>query len=159
MRMCGIKTFECFVCKMKLKSQHLLEAHSQTHYRYENCVVCDTKLEENEIKQHLCAATDHINCDYCEQKCTSTKQLVEHLKSHNDNIKIYKCSKCSESFSMEVLTKIHHRHHKTNPKSFACTDCTKAFEFPEQLRSHRYTAHANGNKGGLLSVCSNSCID
>lgn len=145
-----LPTFKCSVCKVKFGSLSLLEVHLRTHFNYVNYDVCNMKVDVAKMKQHLCGADNHIDCDYCEQKFTSTQQLIEHLKTHNGNTKIYRCSKCSKSFTMEFLAKIHQRYHEENFKPFACSDCSKTFKLSNELYQHKQT-HLNKNKGKTIS--------
>lgn len=128
--------FECIYCKTAFRTCKSFMAHMRTiHSKYEKCIVCRGKFEEHEIDKHLCGAKDHIDCEYCEQRFTSIKQLVKHIESHGDNIKMHKCLECPGIFSMKILYQYHQRYHQEN-EQFKCPKCSKTFDSNVKLDTH-----------------------
>lgn len=128
--------FECIYCKIPFRTCKSFMAHMRTtHNKYEKCIVCRRKFEEHEIDKHLCGPKDHIDCEYCEQRFTSIKQLVKHIESHCDNIKMHKCLECPSIFSMKILYQYHQSYHQEN-EPFKCTKCSKAFDSSGKLDTH-----------------------
>lgn len=114
-------------CPRIIEPERKIASMNKTSIKYEHCTICDRKVEEIEMALHFCGSEQQINCAYCPEILTSTKQLVEHLKSHNDNIKIFKCSKCSKSFSMKILMEYHQRSHKENEKRPASAEISAKY--------------------------------
>lgn len=145
---------ECYVCKIKFKSVKLLETHLNTHNkheRYEKCAICRDAIEETKMDQHLCGKKeDHIICGYCPQKFNSTKHLLEHLKSHDDNIKIYKCSECPQSFIMQALLLYHRRYHEKHPKSSMSSKYPKVIDISKNKRMNEIF---HSKTGKLTLMC------
>lgn len=110
---------------LKIESERNIAPVKKTSIKYEHCSICDQKVEEVEMNRHFCGAEQQINCAYCSEILNSTKQLVEHLKSHDDNIRMFRCSKCSKSFSMEILTKYHQKSHKEHEKRIASAEISE----------------------------------
>lgn len=149
-----IKQFECIICKMELNTAKLLEKHMQSHGEerkgpvFSTCTVC----REYVCEPHLCGEETQIDCAYCQQKYTSTKELITHLGIHSDDCKFYRCAECAKVFRMEFLLKNHEKYHTAHPKAFLCSICAKAFDSNAKLNQHTSTYHSNAaTNQGLIS--------
>lgn len=104
----------------KLQSQAIMDQHMATNYCL--CDICGQEVEMVEMNRHFCGTEKQVNCAYCSEILTSTSQLVQHLKSHVDNITMFRCSKCAKLFSMKILMEYHQRSHKKPEKRKTCTE-------------------------------------
>lgn len=105
---------------IKSQSKPIIDQHMATKYCV--CNICGQKVEVVEINRHFCGAEKQVNCAYCSEILTSTRQLVEHLKNHVENITMFRCSKCSKLFSMKILIEYHQQSHKNPEKKKTSTE-------------------------------------
>lgn len=82
-----------------------------------------------------------VQCSICSKDFQNPAALVMHMKTHGEDVEIFKCIFCSESFKKTQLMKAHVKIHMKNGK-FACPHCPK--EFPEYgpIRKHIRTLHS-----------------
>lgn len=136
-------TFECYICKIALRSHGRVVAHIRSvHDRYEKCIVCCNQIEEKKMEQHFCGSEAYVACEYCDQTFSSIKQIVNHLKSHGSDVRLRKCQECPQFFGMEILKKYHLSYHEKHPKSFICSICSKGFNVYANMARHKRTNHS-----------------
>lgn len=134
----ALGNFECFLCKIKLKSLYDTKQHLKLHERPEKCAVCNENFTEKEYEGHLCCGLGDINCIYCNQYFNCTKDLMQHLeKSCQEEKFIYKCEMCPKLFAMEILRDVHSKHHADISKNFVCDICSKSYLSENLLKFHK----------------------
>lgn len=149
-------SFECFLCKKKLKSLRATRTHLQkVHERTDKCTICNESFTPTELNEHLCCELKVIKCAYCKRKSFKViKQLLTHLKDDCRSVKLnYRCDICMRYFPMKMLRDIHMKHGHTDeaPKTHICDLCPKRFATKLGLKLHknRHTG-ARGNYSILI---------
>lgn len=137
----AIGTFECFICKMELKSLYATRIHFQLHKRAEKCTVCNENFTTTELEGHMCGGLRAMKCIYCKKSFMVMKELLRHLKEDCDNEKFFhKCDVCAKYYPMKILKDIHTKHgHSIEQISrpHLCDACPKRFATKNALHTHK----------------------
>lgn len=137
------RSFECYRCKEKFLSCWKTTVHLRQHYAAEKfkCNVCGTRFTVlDDYNRHLCQGTS-IACSYCNETFDTTVALLNHLEHSHDEKTLFKCQKCAQFYSMELLKQIHMRQHveveSEDSKPYGCNVCKKRFSTRLSLRNHK----------------------
>lgn len=139
--------FECYICKMKIRSMSETMRHIKQHVvaQDKKCELCKERLTSNEIDGHLCAMVKNcIKCEYCNSSFNSTIKVQQHLDNEHSNDKILRrCRKCTQYFEMEILRDIHEKWHDRIVKTFSCDICDKKYVYKALLKKHTIESHSD----------------
>lgn len=137
------RTFECYRCKATFPSCWKTSVHLKKHYAEEKfkCTVCGSRfIVSNDYNRHLCQGSS-IACAYCNEIFDATIALINHLEQTHDEKTLFKCEKCAQFYSMELLKQIHMVQHvdaaSDDNKPFSCNICKKRFASRLSLRNHK----------------------
>ena len=96
--------------------------------------------------------TRMLECSFCDFTAQGSKDLQQHLKSHDD-LRTNSCPDCGKSFfTTDTLTK--HRKN-VHQKNLSCPRCDESFKSIVQLKIHGREVHAL--KGKVRIVSCNGC--
>lgn len=143
------KTYECFVCHQQTHLLKRLKGHLRKHNRIKpfKCSICEERYDEkSRYDRHLCEGTD-IKCEYCSVVCQTTRDVLAHLETHKDNVLLYKCVRCSNSFKMKNLFDWHRMQH--DRMAFVCKVCDKRFGTRRTLTNHTRFVHTDERRKSL----------
>lgn len=144
------RTYECFVCHHQTLSLKRLKGHLRRHNRMKpfKCSICEERYDnESILGRHLCMGTN-IKCEYCSVVCHTTRDVLEHLNTHEDKILLYKCVRCSTAFKMKCLFDWHQMQH--DRMRFVCKVCGKRFGTRRTLTNHKRFVHTNERRKRLI---------
>lgn len=137
------RTFECYRCREKFPSSWKTSVHLRQHYAEEKfkCNICGVRFVMHEdYNRHLCQGSS-ITCAYCNEIFDTTIALLNHLEQSHDEKTLFKCEKCAQFLSMELLKQIHVLQHveieSEDSKPFGCSVCKKRFATRLSLRNHK----------------------
>lgn len=138
------KIFECYKCREQFPSYWRTSVHLKQHAAGEfKCKVCGSRfILREQFNKHLCQSVgSDIKCSYCGETFTATVALLNHLEHSHDEKTLFKCGKCAQFFSMELLKQYHimiqHNNVETEDnKQFECGICNKRFGTKVSLRNH-----------------------
>lgn len=101
--------------ELKVAYRHVLQQqHNSTAIKTikTKCRIC---CKESKLSEHLCLDQSYISCDLCGVRFVTTRNFLDHLNIHADEInekkKFYKCSLCSLGYPMQILLKCHKLSH------------------------------------------------
>ncbi|KAJ8670779.1 hypothetical protein QAD02_002038 [Eretmocerus hayati] len=121
---------ECEQSDFVYSSRYLYEKHkSLIHGSIDGVIVCEcsrTFVSTPDFKKHLqshCGERLH-ECELCDKKYKSQKDLKQHKESIHKDKRPYKCNSCSRAFS-RVSSKMRHEKTHSDEKNHTCT-----VEFP-----------------------------
>lgn len=137
------RTFECYRCKEQFPSSWKTSVHLRQHYAAEKfkCNICGVRfIVWDDYNRHLCQGTS-IACSYCNETFYATNALLNHLDHSHDEKTLFKCQKCAQFYSMELLKQIHMQQHieieSEDSKPYGCSVCKKRFSTRLSLRNHK----------------------
>lgn len=94
----------------KLRSQ--IEQLARTTY----CGICQDKLTQKELNQHVCISQGPISCEYCLASFESTIELRLHFSEiEHSNVTFYQCYKCGKTFATALLLEFHLSSERNHP--------------------------------------------
>ena len=98
--------------------------------------------EIHESNQDNSKIDERLFCDFpgCTFNTTSSSNLTQHLRVHNDEKK-FECLTCSRKFRSSSNLKVHIKSIHTKEKMFSCDHCEKRFATKWQKQSHTKTNH------------------
>lgn len=132
-----IKIWRCHKCDITLPSLK----HTQLHLKDHNdatpheCSVCGLYFSMQNFNRHLCKG-EIILCEYCPQVFDSTAALLEHAKSHENQLIMNKCLECPKYFAYKTVLDWHAEVHKNMLNTFFCHICNRGFPMLISLRVH-----------------------
>ena len=141
--------FMCKTCNKCFDRPYRLQRHMQVHNPDRmriSCQICDrsfTRLDtlENHMK---CLHSNERPFKCMEPGCSKSfavqSALFQHLKTHTDG-KPYRCTECTDSFSLLNKYKHHMREAHPGAEELRCLDCFKVFTNPQVLEQHKLTEH------------------
>lgn len=145
--------FVCNVCGKRLKSEALLNAHSQIHTsdKPHRCGIClRSFLRATCLKQH------HIRV-HLKMKVNDVPHTVGR-KKNPAAAKVFPCPICSKVFKFKSLLASHSVIH-TEIKPHSCEFCNRCFRRLSHLKRHCEVVHANGARLPQSYVCQVCGID
>ena len=127
------KTWTCLACQKTFNrgyniARHYKEVHKVLHMAGE-LVLC--------------------NCDICEQKFSSNKELVAHRKLEHPQ-QAYGCYICDKTFS-NTGTLYMHKYFEHTSKEFSCS-CGKKFKRKASLKTHKEKKYCGKEERKLKSM-------
>lgn len=137
-----LKKFTCVLCNETFTNITDYGKHIGEHERATKCEVCKLPAK---LDTHLCGDQEEIQCDYCDERFSTTTKLIEHLKSH-ENHKFYHCKTCRLFFGMKFLRDCHEEQHVQQIKNYTCETCSKSFTREEYLIQHMKIHTKRGGK-------------
>lgn len=127
------KTYECEHCHQRFV--HL--SSFQNHLCNFTCTICGkaisnkANLKIHEMYVHKVGDVKYWNCDLCDGRYKSKRNLATHMKVHMKN-KPFICAICGKGFSIEGSLKIHMYNHLDK---MPCQYCQRSFK-PRSLYYH-----------------------
>lgn len=147
------KKWECHKCKLRLERLKTLQAHIKEHNDAtpNECTVCNMFFSNSTFNRHLCKG-ESIECEYCNEQCSSIVDLLKHLERHEKQIIVNKCPRCPRLFSMKKLAEWHLNHGHEIRLGFSCDICDKQFSKFSFLTAHKKTHTNKRSKTIFMSV-------
>ena len=141
----------CPVCKAKLKTKIMNEAHYRYfHQNIDTCVLCNVKIRNKaHLKRHVEQAhTDaSYECDKCSKKYKQQRILKQHvIDVHGE--KNIQCKVCNKILSCASSLYIHMKMHSNTV--VVCESCPKSFPNDYLLKRHR-KLHSKAQTTRLLT--------
>jgi hypothetical protein len=147
--------YMCVRCGSKFDNYRVLNKHA--HNKHFNTFICDQcGIGFATISGLQSHATSHVPgshpCEICGKVYSNIWSKRHHMKIIHLNIKLNKCTHCSESFKgyYQKLKHIATVHGKKR-YDYKCSFCPKSFLSNSNLRNHERVLHAQGQK----HVCDN----
>ena len=106
-------------CDKEFKAQGDLEKHLRDRHTEVNCQMCDKKLStKKEVDEHICSDNQVVpqKCEksYCQKEFVSTATLKQHMKEAHFGQQRSVCNKCGEVLNRNDSVK---KHNETCCKS------------------------------------------
>jgi len=138
----------CGICPSKTKTEVEMLMHLESSHRAPgrpfNCQFCDTKFRSNrELGLHILKHSDNhpFICTIC-QKGFKWKQVLKmHMLTHS-NDQAHKCPTCGFTTKHKSTLKTHLNRHMG--RSFSCTDCKFTTAREQNLREHMKNHNREG---------------
>lgn len=144
---CGIKRYECLMCKAHFSTRIDLDNHYSNHNKFIetfSCEECEKVFKSRaRFRRHLLIHTGEkpFECDICQKKFYRQPMLISHhLNFHTE--KPFQCNICRERFSTEEALSIHLKSHYNNKKQMKCDVCNEEFKTKNEFKIHKQT-HVN----------------
>ncbi|XP_037552902.1 zinc finger protein 436-like, partial [Nematolebias whitei] len=137
--------FACDVCGKRLKTEALLDAHTQTHTgdKPHRCTICLRGFQRAAcLKQHH--ARVHLRARAGEAP-TARRRGASTLSA-------FSCPVCGRVFRFRSLLASHALVH-SDVRPFACDFCSRSFRRHSHLKRHHEVVHANGARPPETFVC------
>ncbi|KAH9635447.1 hypothetical protein HF086_003201, partial [Spodoptera exigua] len=153
-------TFECFICKTRLKTSRALRKHlTSQHTEQYSCNACSFvtrnrnpprndsqsnhghSIRRNERRPIIHPRTPRPDDDLESQSPVTCEQSMALLKDHmwvHTGVKRFKCDRCTKSFTQKTNLIIHMKVHSGNRPSYECPLCGKHFAFYNNRRRHMF---------------------
>lgn len=146
----NLNTFECYKCKIELRSLTRVRVHLREHDPKHNCRICLQRYTKQDFQKHICNGQQSIHCDQCTESFESTINLVHHLNSQHQGGDNFKCYKCGRNYGMKSLLEFHKKCHPSEEKKFICDICGMRARTKYLIKEHLEIMHTN--KRGKQSV-------
>jgi len=133
-------SFSCDICHSKfLQVTKLLKHIDNAQHIGLNCGICQSKTKtEAEMLNHLesCHRTPGrpFNCQFCETKFRSNRELGLHILKHSDNHPFI-CTICQKGFKWKQVLKMHMLTH-SNDQALKCPTCGFTTKHKSTLKTH-----------------------
>ncbi|XP_048480221.1 zinc finger protein 90 [Plutella xylostella] len=158
---------KCTICKQGFETECVLKQHSESHYTFYKCNICQYETRElSDIKLHK--KTEHgksrngmVNDNGSDienqqkdsktrecKKCGATFGSLPLLRKHRAACTVFKCDFCDKSFTHRTSKYSHmDLHHKPLPE-VECQICKKRFKNKYAIKSH-LQKHRKESRGAL----------
>ncbi|XP_013889097.1 zinc finger protein 436 [Austrofundulus limnaeus] len=139
--------FGCPICGKRLKSQALLDAHTQTHTgdKPHRCSICLRGFQRAAcLKQHH--ARVHLRVRAGEAPLASARRRSV------ATLNAFPCSVCGRVFRFRSLLASHALVH-SDVRPFHCDFCSRCFRRHSHLKRHCEVVHANGARLPETFIC------
>lgn len=133
------KRFECYLCKMELKSIEEGQTHLRLHAdgTPHQCQICSMRYSRKGLDEHLCRGRS-VKCDYCADVFHTTLSLLQHLQCHKGQETSHKCRACCQRFPMKFLRDVHRSAFDVH-RPFQCEHCCRQYNEKYSLKKHCVT--------------------
>ncbi|XP_060126904.1 zinc finger protein 850 [Zootoca vivipara] len=136
----GDKPYQCSDCGKSFGQEASLATHQRTHTGekpYE-CLECGKSYPwKTSLAVHQkIHAGETYTCPVCEKSFNQKSLLRIHKRIHTAE-KLYKCSDCDQSFTLEKYLNAHRVRAHTRERPHACAHCDKTFIFKYSLIEHQ----------------------
>lgn len=145
-QLCSVKRtrfLQCYICKRTPFTLKRLRTHLKKHEDKKpfKCFVCGEVYRlKFDLDHHLCQG-DQITCEYCPEVFHTLNGILTHLKMHNADLLVYKCTRCIKEFNLTNLLKYHDAFH--DRYQFACKICGKKFATRQTTTNHTRLVHSS----------------
>lgn len=124
------KQWECYKCKLKVKTSRVLYAHLKEHNdATPNECICGMFFSTQQLYRHLCAGNS-VQCEYCPETFGATCDILRHLgEAHKAEVVMSRCTepRCNKLFAMKILLDWHIEFHRDKDKAMMCEECGETF--------------------------------
>lgn len=134
------RPYVCKHCKTSFKYEYNYERHMKNHakvlYRCGKCSKTFTK--QRKCQQHFLKAhsSQRYECDICFRTYSLPTRLENHvIEMHSEN-GVYKCDRCSETFTSYLDFKSHRNTHHVNGSNTPSTPTTVIAQVSERPQQH-----------------------
>ena len=160
------KNFKCDICDFGCDDDDDLVIHRQDkHYiiaeRKHQCDKCDFKGSTlKNLEKHMISQHDFkklYNCAICSKSFNHSSSLSNHKKRVHGN-KDYKCDMCDYVTSTNAYLSVHKEavHEKVRDK--VCPHCGKTFVLKSVLSLHIKNIHQGKRKEVWCDICKKTCV-
>ncbi|KAF7286645.1 hypothetical protein GWI33_004678 [Rhynchophorus ferrugineus] len=131
----------CKSCARIFKDRQSLAKHLINYHSDYVCEICNEKVQSKcEIVSHIRFQhpSSHLVCTICENILRCQKDLLEHLRDHENS---YVCQFCGDTLSSKIKLKMHILSLHRKILSLSCGICLKLFENQKVLKDHVTCIH------------------
>jgi KRAB domain-containing zinc finger protein len=154
--------YSCPTCSKNMSSQHNLTTHKKTHDDVEKEFECPdpdcTKrfAQNAALKRHevVHSGERKFECEVCEKKFTYQFNLTEHMLTHMDKQKKFKCKEDKKECKRFFRRKQHlTRHISRTHTEVQCENCMEKMAGLHNLKLHNIRTHTPVQCG----ICKEEC--
>lgn len=129
------KSYACHLCSKKFNTSCNLITHLKVHAKNDNYRPAKSWVEHYTI---LSRDPLHFKCNHCDRYNTDkVNNMISHLQAH---FKEYECDQCQHKFATAKQLRAHYTTH-TGDKPEKCKYCGKVFSTKNNLRIHLKASH------------------
>ncbi|XP_078242934.1 uncharacterized protein LOC110070210 [Pogona vitticeps] len=153
----GEKPYKCLECGKSYPWKTSLAIHQKIHAgETYSCPLCEKTFNQKSllrIHKRIHTAEKLYKCSDCDQSFTLEKYLNAHRVRAHTRERPYACSQCSKTFIFKYSLVEHERMH-TDERPYECPECGKRYNGKAALVVHQNTH--GGKKSFLCPECGKS---
>lgn len=110
-----IETFKCFICQEIFANSRLLHKHLKSVHNHDRfwCEQCNTFYESKDLLEEHITKIDNLTCKRCLLRCDNVDAFTEHVQTHDNDPRPYKCRICGKGIKY-ASTLVQHSLVSTN---------------------------------------------
>ncbi|XP_053697635.1 zinc finger protein 878-like [Sabethes cyaneus] len=129
------RSYQCHLCPKKFNTSCNLILHLKVHAKNDNYKPAKSWVEHYTV---LSRNPMHFKCNHCDRYSTDkVNNMISHLQAH---FKEYECDQCQHKFATAKQLRAHYTTH-TGEKPEKCKYCEKVFSTKNNLRIHLKASH------------------
>uniref|UniRef100_A0A8D8DER3 Zinc finger protein 568 n=1 Tax=Culex pipiens TaxID=7175 RepID=A0A8D8DER3_CULPI len=129
------RSYACHLCSKKFNTSCNLITHLKVHEKNDNYRPAKSWVDHYTV---LSRDPLHFKCNHCDRYNTDkVNNMISHLQAH---FKEYECDQCQHKFATAKQLRAHYTTH-TGEKPEKCKHCGKVFSTKNNLRIHLKAAH------------------
>ncbi|XP_055525264.1 zinc finger protein 37-like [Wyeomyia smithii] len=129
------RSYQCHLCPKKFNTSCNLILHLKVHAKNDNYKPAKSWVEHYTV---LSRNPMHFKCNHCDRYNTDkVNNMISHLQAH---FKEYECDQCQHKFATAKQLRAHYTTH-TGEKPEKCKYCEKVFSTKNNLRIHLKASH------------------
>ncbi|XP_058813338.1 zinc finger protein 658-like [Topomyia yanbarensis] len=129
------RSYQCHLCPKKFNTSCNLILHLKVHAKNDNYKPAKSWIEHYTV---LSRQPMHFKCNHCDRYNTDkVNNMISHLQAH---FKEYECDQCQHKFATAKQLRAHYTTH-TGEKPEKCKYCEKVFSTKNNLRIHLKASH------------------
>ncbi|XP_058460612.1 putative zinc finger protein 286B isoform X2 [Malaya genurostris] len=129
------RSYQCHLCPKKFNTSCNLILHLKVHAKNDNYKPAKSWIEHYTV---LSRNPMHFKCNHCDRYQTDkVNNMISHLQAH---FKEYECDQCQHKFATAKQLRAHYTTH-TGEKPEKCKYCEKVFSTKNNLRIHLKASH------------------